>query len=128
MHPIRAQFGQHVANPVGLPSEGQKGLKRSHMVVLAALGFVAVAGGISSIGGGTQPQGVDAQTADASTPSTLDQPSSGGRSWFIMAIPFFSRSAAPAPAAAAQANVQRGGFGETSRTMASGSSRGTAGG
>ncbi len=128
MHPARQQFGQRVSVPVPQGQEGPLALKRSHIVAIAAVSFVAVAGGFAATGSGSATQGVETSAADASTAAAGSQQPTSSRTWWIIPIPSFGRSPAMTPASTAQASVQRGGFGDTSRMMSSSTTRSVAGG
>jgi hypothetical protein len=133
----RAQFGLR-GTPAARPVEaGRPAMKRSHVVALAAIGFVAVAGGV----GASLMRGPAALPETAEPVAALDakpqqegqaQQRTGGG---VMIVPVVlpraapapgTFSSAPAPAAAPPAAApprpaatpdqpQRGGFGETAK-------------
>jgi hypothetical protein len=122
----RKPFGQRAAVPAENVAEVLK-LKRSHMVVIAAAGLVAVATGFAL----SRPEAPVVQERTAATPAAetagsgnQSQQSTGSRIPLIIPIPIPSASSAVTPGMAqpsAQNAAQRGGFGETARSM-SGSS------
>jgi hypothetical protein len=125
MNSARRAFGQRAAVPAESSGEVLK-LKRSHMVVIAAAGLAAVATGFAL----SRPEAPTAQERTAATPAetsgsgSSSQQSTSSRIPLIIPIPIPSASSAATPGMtqpSAQNTVQRGGFGETARSMSSSS-------
>jgi hypothetical protein len=126
MMQARKTFGQRGAFPAQAEGEVLK-LKRSHMVVIAAAGLVAVAAGFAL----SRPEAPAVQERTAATPAATEsasgsssQQSTSSRIPLIIPVPIPSVSSAATPGmtqSSAQNTVQRGGFGETARGMSSSS-------
>jgi hypothetical protein len=116
----RKTFGQRGAFPAQAEGEVLK-LKRSHMVVIAAAGLVAVATGFAL--SWPEAPAVQERTA-AEAASGSSQQSTSSRIPLIIPVPIPSVNSAATPGmtqSSAQNTVQRGGFGETARGMSSSS-------
>jgi hypothetical protein len=132
----RVTFGKRHLPAEALPDESDiGGLKRSHVIALAAVGLVFTAAAVASIPRG-KPETAQIQAAESAatqTPETA-QTEKSGSTRVPMVVPIFlpsggggaqataAQSPAPAPRTApaqpSQPTVQRSGFGDTARAAA----------
>jgi hypothetical protein len=122
----RKQFGMR-GTAVSRPETADvPALKRSHVVALAAIGFVAVAGGIGASLMRTPADMPAAQAADSlaaldAKPTTEGQQTQQRTGGSLVVVPVIIPGSMPPAAAPAQARpaapspVERGGFGETAK-------------